>query len=45
MITVIYHLDGSPHELIIKDTKYLVKDLFACEKHKDTTLTVIYKSN
>ena len=41
MITVIFNLDGSPHELIIKDTKYYVKELYSCEKHKNTILTVL----
>jgi hypothetical protein len=39
MITVIFHLDGDPHEIIIKDTKYYVKELYSCEKHKSTILT------
>ena len=34
MITVVYRLDGNPHEVTIKDTKYFVKELYACEKHK-----------
>ena len=40
MITVIYHLDGNPHEITIKDTKYFVKEIYACEKHKNAIITV-----
>ncbi|CDW79568.1 UNKNOWN [Stylonychia lemnae] len=40
MITVIFNLDGNPHEIIIKDTKYFVKELYGCEKHKNTIVTV-----
>ena len=40
MITVIFRLDGDPHELIIKDTKYYVKELYACDKHKNSIITV-----
>ena len=43
MITVIFNLDGNPHEIIIKDTKYFVKELYGCEKHKNTIVTVISK--
>jgi hypothetical protein len=32
MISVIYRLDGSPHEIIIKDTKYYVKELYSADK-------------
>lgn len=31
-ITVIYRLDGQPHEIIIKDTKYFVKEIYSGEK-------------
>merc|ERR1719498_1830979 len=31
-ITVIYKLDGEPHEIIIKDTKYYVKEIYSGEK-------------
>ena len=41
MITVVYRLDGNPHEVTIKDTKYFVKELYACEKHKNSIVTVI----
>ena len=40
MITVVYRLDGNPHEVTIKDTKYFVKELYACEKHKGQIITV-----
>ena len=40
MITVIYHLDGNPHEITIKDTKYFVKEIYASEKHKNAIITV-----
>ena len=40
MITVVYHLDGNPHEITIKDTKYFVKEIYACEKHKNSIITV-----
>eukprot|EP00347_Sterkiella_histriomuscorum_P018985 403343410 len=39
MITVIFNLDGNPHEIIIKDTKYYVKELYGCEKFKNTIVT------
>lgn len=40
MITVLFRLDGNPHEVTIKDTKYFVKELYACEKHKNSIITV-----
>ena len=40
MINVVYRLDGNPHEVTIKDTKYFVKELYACEKHKGQIITV-----
>ncbi len=33
MITLVYRLDGNPHEITIKDTKYFVKEIYSCEKH------------
>jgi hypothetical protein len=36
----VYRLDGNPHEVTIKDTKYFVKELYACEKHKNAIITV-----
>lgn len=33
-ISVIYRLDGKPHEIIIKDTKYYVKEIYSGEKKK-----------
>ena len=43
MITVVYRLDGNPHEITIKDTKYFVKEIYACEKHKNAIITVSLK--
>jgi hypothetical protein len=40
MISIVFHLDGNPHEIIIKDTKYFVKEIYSCDKHKNTILTV-----
>ena len=40
MITLIFNLDGNPHEIIIKDTKYYVKEIYGCEKHKNSLITV-----
>ena len=31
-ISVVYRLDGQPHEIIIKDTKYYVKEIYSGEK-------------
>ena len=31
-ISVVFHLDGNPHEIIIKDTKYYVKELYSADK-------------
>jgi len=31
-ISVIFKLDGNPHEVIIKDTKYYVKELYSADK-------------
>lgn len=31
---MIYRLDGDPHEIIIKDTKYYVKEIYSGEKKK-----------
>jgi hypothetical protein len=45
LITVIFHLDGNPHELIIKDTKYYVKELYSCDKHKNSIITVRFESS
>lgn len=33
-IIVIFRLDGKPHEVIIKDTKYYVKELYSGEKKR-----------
>ena len=42
-ITVIFRLDGKPHEVIIKDTKYYVKELYSGEKKKKgAVVTVSY---
>ncbi len=40
MISVVYRLDGNPHEITIKDTKYFVKEIYNCEKHKSSIVTV-----
>lgn len=39
MISVIFRLDGNPHEVIIKDTKYYVKELYSADKRKTEQLT------
>lgn len=39
-ITVIYRLDGNPHEVIIKETKYFVKELYSANKNVTNQLTV-----
>ena len=31
-ISVTYRLDGSPHEVVIKETKYFVKELYSPDK-------------
>ena len=31
-ISIIYRLDNQPHEIIIKDTKYYVKEIYSGEK-------------
>ncbi len=42
---MVYRLDGNPHEVTIKDTKYFVKELYACEKHKGQIVTVRKRFN
>lgn len=44
MISVIYKLDGSPHEVIIKDTKYYVKELYSADKRNTNQLQVSFSS-
>ena len=39
MITIVYRLDGNPHEITIKDTKYFVKELYTCGKEKNGIIT------
>lgn len=39
-IIVLFRLDGQPHEVIIKETKYYVKELFSADKKKAEQLTV-----
>ena len=39
MITVVFKLDGSPHEIIIKDTKYFVNELYSVDKTNPIKLT------
>lgn len=31
-ISVIFKIDGNPHEIIIKETKYFVKELYSANK-------------
>ena len=38
LITVVFRLDGNPHEIIIKDTKYYVKELYSADKRNTTQL-------
>jgi hypothetical protein len=38
MINVEYRLDGQPHEIVIKDTKYFVKELYSSDKRNNTQL-------
>ena len=45
-----FQLDGNPHEIIIKDTKYYVKELYSADKRNTTQLAVsvrieIYQPN
>ncbi len=40
MISVVFKLDGNPHEITIKDTKYYVKELHSAGKYKTAQLTV-----
>ena len=37
-IIVVFRLDGQPHEIIIKDTKYYVKELYSADKRNTTQL-------
>lgn len=37
-IIIIYRLDGQPHEIIIKDTKYYVKELYSADKRNTAQL-------
>ena len=39
-ITVIYRLDDQPHEVVIKETKYFIKELFSADKRKQDPLRV-----
>ena len=38
LITIVFRLDGNPHEIIIKDTKYYVKELYSADKRNTTQL-------
>ena len=38
-ISVVFRLDGQPHEIIIKDTKYYVKELYSSDKRNTQQLT------
>ena len=40
LITIVFRLDGNPHEIIIKDTKYYVKELYSADKRNTTQLQV-----
>lgn len=44
-ITVIYRLDGQPHEIIIQSTKYYIKELFSADKKKTAQLMVSLGAN
>ena len=35
-IVIVFRLDGQPHEIIIKDTKYYVKELYSADKRNTT---------
>ena len=37
-ISVTYRLDGSPHEVVIKETKYFVKELYSSDKKNTNQL-------
>ena len=37
---IVFRLDGQPHEIIIKDTKYYVKELYSADKRNTTQLAV-----
>ena len=36
LIVIVFRLDGQPHEIIIKDTKYYVKELYSADKRNTT---------
>ena len=38
LIVIVFRLDGQPHEIIIKDTKYYVKELYSADKRNTTQL-------
>lgn len=44
-ISIIFRLDGNPHEVIIKDTKYYVKELYSSDKRNTNQITVSLYSN
>ena len=35
LINIEYRLDGQPHEIVIKDTKYFVKELYSSDKRNN----------
>ena len=37
-IVIVYRLDGQPHEIIIKDTKYYVKEIYSADKRNTNQL-------
>lgn len=39
LISLTFKLDGSPHEIVIKDTKYFVKEIFSADKNQQHQLT------
>ena len=41
-IVIVFRLDGQPHEIIIKDTKYYVKELYSADKRNTAQLAVSY---
>ena len=40
LITVVFNLDGNPHEIIIRDTKYYVKEIYSADKRNTQQLSV-----
>jgi hypothetical protein len=40
LIQVVYRLDGEPHEIVIKDTKYYVKEIYSADLRNSQQLQV-----